>query len=131
MDKFSNYSLLIMCLFLSACANHTAGVSVNSQGEVRVDNNSFAREVAVSNVISKPAGDLIQASAQLTSLVATDLRIQYKFTWFDASGFTLEDEATSWKAVKLHGKQQLQVAAVAPNATAVRFEVYVRKAFSN
>ncbi|MCL1144298.1 YcfL family protein [Shewanella gaetbuli] len=118
-------------MLLGGCANHTAGIAVNSQGEVRVDNNTFAREVSVSNVNARQSADLLQGAAQINSLVATDLRLQYKFTWYDAAGFTIEDEASSWKALKLHGKQQIQVSGVAPNANASRFEVYVRKAFSN
>ncbi|MGL5359486.1 MAG: DUF1425 domain-containing protein, partial [Shewanella sp.] len=35
-----------------------------------------------------------------------------------------------WKALKLHGKQQLSISAVAPNPDAVRFEVYVREAIA-
>ena len=131
MKQITYLIILSISLLLAACANHTSGISANSQGEIRVDNNSFSREVSVSNITSRQSADLMQAAAKINSLVATDLRLQYKFTWFDASGFTIEDEATSWKSLKLHGKQQIQVNAVAPNATASRFEVYVRKAFSN
>ncbi|MCU7993590.1 YcfL family protein [Shewanella glacialipiscicola] len=127
------YSGLILAaaLTLSACASHTAGISVSSQGETRVDNSSFARNIAVENVDARRIADVIQASALVVSKSSTDMRVQYKFTWYDASGFTIEDEATSWKSVKLHGKQQLQVTAVAPNSQAVRFDVYVRETFSN
>lgn len=124
-------SLVIAALMLSGCAPHTAGISVNSAGETRVDNGTFGREVGVEQINARLADDLLQGSAVIVSKVATDLRLQYKFTWFDAAGFTIEDEGSSWKSVKLHGMQQLQVAAVAPNALATRFEVYVRKSFSN
>ncbi|WP_144206962.1 YcfL family protein [Shewanella donghaensis] len=123
--------IVSLALMLSACANHTAGVSASSTGEVRVDNNSFAREVAVEQVKVRTQSDLLQGSALIKSQVSTDLRLQYKFTWYDVGGFTIEDEGNSWKSVKLHGMQQIQVASVAPNANATRFEVYVRKAFSN
>ncbi|MFS1439004.1 YcfL family protein [Shewanella sp. 10N.286.48.A6] len=123
--------MISLALMLSACANHTAGVSASSNGEVRVDNNSFARAVAIEQVKVRTQADLLQGSALIISKVSTDLRLQYKFTWFDVGGFTIEDEASSWKSLKLHGKQQMQVSAVAPNANASRFEVYVREAFSN
>ncbi|MCL1068190.1 YcfL family protein [Shewanella olleyana] len=127
------YSIVVVTLVLmmSACANHTAGVSAGSNGETRIDNASFASDVAVEQVKVRTQGDLLQGSALILSKVGTDLRLQYKFTWYDVSGYTIEDEATSWKSLKLHGMQQMQVSAVAPNANATRFEVYVRKAFSN
>lgn len=126
------YSGLILAaaLTLGACTN-TAGISVNSQGETRVDNNSFARDISVEGVEARRVGDLIQGSALIVSKSSSDMRVQYKFTWYDASGFTIEDEATSWKSVKLHGKQQLQVSAVAPNAQVAKFDVYVRETDSN
>lgn len=126
------YSGLILAaaLTLSACTN-TAGISVNSLGETRVDSKSFARDISVEGVEARRVGDLIQGSALIVSKSSSDMRVQYKFTWYDASGFTIEDEATSWKSVKLHGKQQLQVSAVAPNAQVVKFDVYVRETHSN
>ncbi len=123
--------VVTLVLMMSACANHTAGVSAGSNGVTRVDNYSFGQEVAVEQVRIRTQGDLLQGSALIMSQVGSDLRLQYKFTWYDVSGFTIEDEATSWKSLKLHGKQQMQVTALAPNANATRFDVYVRKAFSN
>ncbi len=104
---------------------------MNSLGETRVDSKSFARDISVEGVEARRVGDLIQGSALIVSKSSSDMRVQYKFTWYDASGFTIEDEATSWKSVKLHGKQQLQVSAVAPNAQVVKFDVYVRETHSN
>ncbi|AZG73716.1 YcfL family protein [Shewanella livingstonensis] len=129
--KTTSLWIVASALLLTACAHNTAGIAVDSSGQVRVDNSSFASDVNVTDISSLMVADLIKASALIQSQSRTDLRIQYKFTWFDASGFTLEDEASSWKSVKLHGKQQLQVGAVAPNPQATRFEVYVRQAFSN
>ncbi|PKG72619.1 DUF1425 domain-containing protein [Shewanella sp. Choline-02u-19] len=122
---------LFTALIVAACAPHTAGLMVGSKGEVRVDNNSFGKEVTVRSVMARPEGGFLQGTGTIISQVSTDLRLQYKFTWFDTSGMTIDDEGVSWKSVKLHGKQQLQVSAVAPNVNATRFELYVRKAFSN
>ncbi|WP_299806073.1 YcfL family protein [uncultured Shewanella sp.] len=122
---------LLTAAAITACAPHTAGVMAGSNGEVRVDSNSFGKEVQVSNIMARPEGGFLRGTGTIASQVSTDLRLQYKFTWFDLNGMTIDDEGVSWKSIKLHGKQQMQVSAVAPNATATRFELYVRKAFSN
>ncbi|WP_198780254.1 MULTISPECIES: YcfL family protein [Shewanella] len=122
--------ILAAALTLGGCASDTAGISVSSLGETRIDSNSFAQDIGLESVDARRVGDLIQGSALIVSKSSSDMRVQYKFTWYDASGFTIEDEANSWKSVKLHGKQQLQVSAVAPNAQAVKFDVYVRETFS-
>ncbi len=121
----------VAAFVFTACAPHTAGIMGSSTGEVRVDNKTFASEVSVDQIQARLQGDLLQGSGIIQSKVATDLRLQYKFTWYDVSGFTLEDEASAWKSLKLHGKQRMQVTALAPNASAVRYELYVRRAFSN
>lgn len=128
--KITSLLLFISAFLLSACAHHTAGIAVDSNGQVRVDNTSFASDINVTNISSHRVADLIKASALIQSKSTTDLRIQYKFTWFDANGLTVEDEASSWQSVKLHGMQQLQVSGVAPNAQASHFEIYVRETFS-
>ncbi|GIU48607.1 hypothetical protein TUM4438_30400 [Shewanella sairae] len=122
---------LFTALIITACAPHTAGVMAGSDGQVLVDNNSFGKEVQVANIMARPEGGFLRGTGTIVSQVSTDLRVQYKFTWYDLNGMTIDDEGVSWKSVKLHGKQQLQVSAVAPNTNATRFELYVRKAFSN
>lgn len=122
--------ILAAALTLGGCASDTAGISVNSLGETRIDSHSFAQDIALESVDARRVGDLIQGSALIVSKSSSDMRVQYKFTWYDASGFTIEDEASRWKSVKLHGKQQLQVSGVAPNAQAVKFDVYVRETYS-
>ncbi|WP_394203579.1 YcfL family protein [Shewanella waksmanii] len=123
--------MLSVLLVLVGCAPHTAGIMASSTGESRIDNRSFANEVTLTQLKARPEGGLLQGAGLISSQVATDLRLQYKFTWFDAADFAIEDEGVSWKSVKLHGKQQMQVVGLAPNANAVRYEIYVRKAFSN
>lgn len=123
--------LAVLMLGVSACASHTAGMMASSTGEQRIDNSAFNRDVSVERVSTRTNGDLLTAASTISSKVATDLRLQYKFTWYDINGLTIEDEGVSWKSLKLHGRQQMQVHAVAPNTSAVRCELYVRRAFSH
>ncbi|MCZ4337026.1 YcfL family protein [Shewanella colwelliana] len=123
--------IALLAFALNACAPHTAGIMASSTGEQRIDNTRFNSEVSVERVMVVGQGDPLKAAGTISSKVATDLRLQYKFTWYDINGLTIEDEGVSWKSLKLHGKQQMQVSAVAPNSSAVRCELYVRKAFSN
>ena len=121
----------VLALLLSACAPHTAGVMASSTGDVRVDNRSFGSEVSVEQLKSRLEGGFLQGSGLIISKVPTDIRLQYKFTWYDINGYTIDNEGVAWEPLKLFGKQQVQVSGVAPNTTAVRYDLYVRKAFSN
>ncbi|GGP49970.1 hypothetical protein GCM10009347_16250 [Shewanella algicola] len=129
--KLASIIVFTSTLLLGACAHNTAGIAVDSNGQVRVDSSSFASDVNVTDIASIMVGDLVKASALIQSKSSYDQRVQYKFTWFDANGYTIENEATSWKSVKLHGMQQLQVSAVAPNTQVSHFEIYVRETYSD
>lgn len=122
---------ITLVLFMSACAPHTSGLMASSTGESRVDNRSFASEISIEQLKSRQQAGFLQGSGLIMSKVATDLRLQYKFTWYDINGYSLDDEGVAWKSLKIHGKQQVQVSGVSPNTNAVRYELYVRLAFSN
>ncbi|MCG9696437.1 YcfL family protein [Shewanella sp. Isolate11] len=125
------YLVILLLLGLSACAHNTAGIMASSTGEQRIDNSSFASDVIVERVFIRSNADRLTAAGIIRSQVSTDTHLQYKFTWYDVNGLTIEDEGMSWKALKLHGMQQMQVNSVSPTSQAVRCELYVRKVFSN
>ena len=133
--RLTSSLLLTGCLVLGAwvtgCANNTAGISAASSGDSRVDSSAVSRQVKIDQLMSRRQGDLLQGSAVLVSQKSTDIRLQYKFTWFDIDGISLDDESNSWQALTLHGKAHKQVQGLAPNPQAVSFEIYVRESHSN
>ncbi|MBB1269428.1 YcfL family protein [Shewanella sp. SR44-3] len=118
-------------LTLSGCANTTAGVGASSSGQTRIDSNSLSRDVKIEQIISRRLGDLLQGTAVLVSQGAYDVQLQYKFTWFDLDGISVDDEGNSWKSLTLHGHENKHIQALAPNPMASSFEIYVRKSHSN
>lgn len=126
-----NVIVLFLLFGTIGCAPHTAGVWTDSNGESRIDNASFNRKVTLDKAKGIDVGDLMLASAVVSSKVATDQQLQYKFTWFDINGNSIDYEAKPWKPLKLHGMQVRQIKSVAPNQQANRFEVYLRPAFSD
>ncbi|MBY5920718.1 DUF1425 domain-containing protein [Ferrimonas balearica] len=121
------FGVLLLCL--TGCSAITAGVSARSdRPELRIDSSSVAREVSIEQVQKHYQGERLQASAVLISRVSTDRYLQYKFTFFDASGMPVEADSMSWRPVNLHGGERRPVTAVAPTTAATEFEIYVRRA---
>jgi starvation-inducible outer membrane lipoprotein len=48
--KITSIFVFALALLLSACAHNTAGISVDSSGQVRVDSSSFASDVNVVDI---------------------------------------------------------------------------------
>ncbi|MCE9678930.1 YcfL family protein [Shewanella sp. AS1] len=124
-------AVLLFLFGLTACAQNTSGVMASSTGEGRIDNSAFNGDVTVGRVFTQGEAENLICAGTLANQKRSDVHIQYKFTWYDINGLTLEDDGMSWKPVKLHGKQQKQVSAVSPTGTAVRCELYIREAISN
>lgn len=120
----------MLVLALAACANNTAGVSINAQGQVSVESKSLGKEVSLSEVRAKQIGQVLRASVLVTNLKSTDIELQYKFYWYDAEGFAVEDDASPWIPLQLYGKARQQVMGVAPNPSAVNFNLTVRPVYS-
>ncbi len=121
------FGAIISVAFVSACAPNTSGVRLNSDGEYKVDNSFVAGDISVTNNVIRQVGGLLQGAAKVQSHSSKDQVIQYRFTWFDNQGVAVDSDAQSWQPIDIHGKQSVQVVSVAPNASAVRFQVYVRK----
>ncbi len=125
--KLATLSAIILTLSLSACAPKTGGVKLSSDGNSQIDNSRVASSVSVVNNQMRQVGTLLQGSATLISDSSKDQALQYRFTWYDLQGFVVDGDSMAWTPIIIHGKQSKQVQSVAPNSTAHRFEVYVRK----
>ncbi|MGL5146676.1 MAG: YcfL family protein [Plesiomonas shigelloides] len=121
----------LMTVGMVGCANNTAGLYASSGGEYRVDSRSLARDVAIGKLTLSYSGSLVKAHAELQSKLSQDQNLQYRFSWYDKDSLLVDGDSTGWQALRLHGMQAQQVTAVAPNPSATRFEIYVRKAYSN
>ena len=75
----------------------------------------------------RTVGDLMQVQATLQNGWRFELDFQYKFKWFDANGFELAPESQSWRQLVMAGSSQANVQAIAPNPSAVKYEIWVRE----
>jgi uncharacterized protein YcfL len=117
---------------LAACsANNRGQMEVTENGEVVTkvysSNSLLSSRISVEDLRQKRAGDLLQVQAVLENDWKFQLDFQYKFKWFDADGFELEPEAQPWRQVVMAGRSQNSVQGVAPNPSAVRFEIWVQE----
>ena len=79
------------------------------------------------NLKMRKVGNILQAGGTMFSTVTSDLKVQYRFSWYDKDGFELDKDAGSWKSLTLYGRQTADVQGVAPNARAEEFKVVIRE----
>ena len=123
---------LLLAAMLAACSATNMGrMEVDEDGQtitkVYSSNSLLASRISVQDLKQKTVGDLLYVQANLENDWKFELDFQYKFKWFDKDGFEQAPESQSWRQVVMAGRSQNSVQAVAPNPSAVRFEIWVRE----
>ena len=141
MPFIKNHPLLILLVlpifFLSACVNVppvTSGIGSEQltleqkySKHLQVHNKKLAKQVHISEIMSRKKNDLLQVNLSLTSTYKKSLQLQYKFQWFDQDGFIIEEAKSAWQPLEVHGMQTKTVASLAPTPQVTTFKLYVRE----
>lgn len=123
--------VLFVAAMLAACsASNMAQQEVDKDGKVQTvlhSNNSLLKSrLGVTNIITGEAGDMVRAQATLENRWKFKLDFQYKFKWFDDSGFELAPEGQPWRQLVMPGRTEANVQALSPDPRATRFEIWVQ-----
>lgn len=123
-----------VCLFSSviiACATSgVVGKSDPASGKseiVEIQNKSLAKKVSIKDFKSRVVNDLLNVQVEIENNFSSTQEFQYKFSWFDTTGFAVESGGDSWKTLVLHGQEVKTVQGLAPNPTARKFKIVLRK----
>lgn len=133
MNIWSCNIVIGLLLLLGGCA--TSGLEAIGEPEANpefakhlvIHNESLAKAVTITDMLTRRSGDLLEVNVVLTNLTSTDKNIQYRFSWFDADNFEVEQDSRSWNPVVLHGHASVTMKAVAPTAKVKTYKVNVRE----
>ena len=129
---------VVAVMGLSGCST-TAGVeatgktSWDDQGARTLEKNvvfnssGLKGDIQIVDVKSAMAGDIMRAQATLRSKDRDTLPFQYRFEWFDASGFEINSGSGAWKPLLLNGRESKTIQAVAPDPRAKEFKLKIRE----
>lgn len=123
---------LLLAAMLAACSATNMGrMEVDEDGEtitkVYSSNSLLSSRISVQDLKQKTVGDLLYIQATLENDWKFELDFQYKIKWFDRDGFEVAPESQPWRQLVMAGRSQNNVQAVAPNPSAVRYEIWVRE----
>ncbi|GAA5132149.1 YcfL family protein [Alloalcanivorax gelatiniphagus] len=119
---------LLLVVMLAACSNsNMARPGDNGEVELHTNNSLLGNRLSVERLREKTVGDLMYVQATLENGWKAELDFQYKIKWFDKDGFEVAPESQPWRQLVMAGRSQNNVQAVAPNPSAVRYEIWVRE----
>ena len=125
---FTALAAVVLAVVLAGCsASNMARPGDDGEPRLYSNNSTLANRLAVEALQDKKLGDLLYVQATLENGWKFELDFQYKIKWFDRDGFEVAPESQPWRQLVMAGRSQNNVQAVAPNPSAVRYEIWVRE----
>ena len=137
MLNLKRYVWLIL-LFLVGCAGTApnilhvqAGPGGLSSKTEEINDSSLSRKLTFGEVSIRPLqlGSSMEAQVIIQNTTKRDVIFEYRFMWYDASGFELS-AVTSWIPAYLTGKEARGFKSTAPGPNATNFKIMVRRPHS-
>jgi uncharacterized protein YcfL len=133
MKTWLGMGILIALAGIGGCA--TSGIEATGKPlgdpeyakHLVIHNETLADKIIIQEMHTRETGGVLEVSLVLANLTSTDKNIQYRFTWYDASNFEVEQESRSWTPAVLNGHATLNMQALAPNPTVTTYKVNVRE----
>ena len=124
-------AVALFVLVMAGCsASNVAQLEQTGDGPhtvVHSHNSLLASRLHVRDIKTRHAGDLMVMQAMLENGWKFQSDFQYQVKWFDKDGFEIAPQSQPWQQLVMAGRSQTNIQAVAPNPTAVRFEIWVRE----
>lgn len=96
--------------------------------KVVFNSSSLSRDVAVTEMTSSKAGDMMMAQVTMRSKDGDTIQLQYKFEWYDLNGLALNASSATWKPIILYGKESKTIQGLAPDPRGREFKLLLRDA---
>jgi uncharacterized protein YcfL len=136
MDKYLKifsigFFVVAFTLFVAACSTSGivggSGKSTNGSEMVEIQNKSLAKKLSIENFNTRVINDLLNVQVSIENQFTSSQEFQYKFAWFDVTGFEIEAEGNTWHTLVLHGKEMKTIQALAPNPTVRKYKIVLRE----
>lgn len=121
---------LALLLSLAACTsvNQTGTMQVGPDESKQIieSNSQWRAKLHISDMKAGYAGNLMRAQAKILNKSGSTQSFQYKFKWFDKSGFEVAVDGRPWTPMTITGHESKAVQALAPNPSVAYYKVLVQ-----
>ncbi|HOK04418.1 MAG TPA: DUF1425 domain-containing protein [Victivallales bacterium] len=95
----------------------------------RVEANEYlAKKIQIDSVdLEELPGGLIKAQVTVRNIKRADIKVAYKFQWFNASGIEVSTSAQPWLEKILLGGEVVYLSSVSPNPNCKDFKILLKE----
>ncbi len=92
-----------------------------------IKDRALARQIEVLDVKTRFTGKFLEGLAILHNRRKRTVAFEYRFAWYDDSGFPVESNISHWTPDLLYGKESKWIRALCPKPGAAGFKLMVRE----
>lgn len=118
--------LLTGCNPQNSAAPSSSNIMKSKNSEVIINNIPLSYQVSIDGYNSRFINDLLEASVNISNKDATQHALEYKFKWYDATGFGMSESLSIWKPFVLDASDTIELKALAINPKVETFKFYIR-----
>ncbi len=133
MKKFILFavSAVTIAILIAGCSTSVMDVDGSASGESTVNYKNSPVDIKVLDTRSKYVNGLLKVNMELENGLSNPYNLEYKFSWFDASGMAVDPAGSAWIPIYLQGKETKTIQGLAPNPSAKSFKIKIREADSD
>ncbi len=115
-----------LLLLLSACSTTSNTViGYDSDTQITIEDPVTEKRVAIAQVTDYRENNLLHAVVTLENLTKRNIRVQYRFQWYNDAGALVMPTADVYKTLLMEGRETVPVQSVAPRQDVVKFKFNV------
>ncbi len=129
--KYSKLALLISLLAIivvTGCSRSVMDIDGSAMGSSTVNPKNSPVDIKVLDTRSKFINGLLMVNADIENGTSNQYTIEYKFSWFDSNGMTVDDGGNAWNPIYMQGKETRTIQGLAPNPSVKAFKIRIREA---
>ena len=129
MNPFCNLLLRLspgLVLMLTACSTTSNTViGYESDTQIMIEDPVTEKRVAIAQVSDHRENNLLHAVVTLENLTSRNIRVQYRFQWYNEDGVLVMPSSDVYKTLLMEGRETVPVQSIAPRQDVVKYRFNV------
>lgn len=106
--------------------NSNSNTLTSQEDEITINDVPLDYRIKIIGSKSRFVYDLLDASVTIESQSDSQRELEYKFVWYDESGFEMGKHLSKWKHVRIDSKDKIVLRDVALTSKVDSFKFYLR-----
>ncbi len=106
--------------------NTNSNTMTSQEDKVVINDTPLSWKISIDGSTTRFVYDLLDARVTITNKSDSQYELEYRFIWYDESGFELGKHLSKWKHVRIDAKDTISLKALAVTPKVDSFKFYLR-----